>query len=92
MKILIYYNSILCYNMKMKKGLLIMLSFIDILKTHYDLLIYFFIGLIFVFFFVIIFLINNKKKKHSNRLEELKAIIRKLMNYQLLMQSIKSKN
>lgn len=55
-----------------------MLSFIDILKTHYDLLIYFFIGLIFVFFFVIIFLINNKKKKHTNRLEELKAIYKKI--------------
>ena len=48
-----------------------MLSFIDELQKHYDLVIYLIIGIIFIFFLVIFFLFFNKKKKYINRLDKL---------------------
>lgn len=55
-----------------------MLSFLDELQKHYDLVIYLIIGIIFIFFLVIFFLFSNKKKKHTNRLDELRTIYKKI--------------
>ena len=55
-----------------------MLSFIDELQKHYDLVIYLIIGVIFIFFLIVFFLFFNKKKKYMNKLEKLKAEFKKI--------------
>ena len=70
--------AILCYNMKIEKGKVLMLSFIDELQKHYDLVIYLIIGVIFIFFLIVFFLFFNKKKKYMNKLEKLKAEFKKI--------------
>ncbi len=55
-----------------------MLSFVDGLQEHYDLIIYLIIAVIFIFFLVIFFLFFNKKKKYLNHLEKLKARYKKI--------------
>lgn len=55
-----------------------MLSVVNGLQEHYDLLIYLIIAVIFAFILVIVVLFSNKKKKYTNQLEKLKSKYKKV--------------